>query len=133
MTVVYLLLGLLAAFVGLLLVMRVVMVLRARAVQGKAAPSLTGAAGKAIRMGRPALFYFFSPSCGACHSMTPEIMRMRKQRRDSVFPIDISRDMDTARKFSVMATPTTICVSGGIVKKVLIGPQSKSVLEHLCS
>ena len=133
MTAVYSVLALIAAFIGLLLLMRVVMLLKARAAQGKPAPALNGAPGKAIRRGRPALFYFFSPKCGACHSMTPTIMDLRKKQRDAVFPIDVSRDRDTARKFGVMATPTTICVSGGTVKKVLIGPQPKPVIEQLCS
>ena len=86
--------------------------------------------GKVVRKGRPALFYFYSPQCGACRVMTPVIKEMEKAGKD-VFAIDISVDMATARKFGVMATPTTVQINKGIIEDILIGPRPKAALEAL--
>ena len=48
--------------------------------KGKAAPELTGSFGKAINGGKTALFYFYSPSCGACRSMTPVVEGYTKNK-----------------------------------------------------
>lgn len=130
MTVVYVLSAVVGGFIALMLGMRVLLAFKASKMRGKAAPSLSGKTGKYIGRGRPALFYFYSPHCGACAAMTPVIQKMSK-KKNGVFPIDISRDMETARKFGVMATPTTILVRDGLVQDILIGPQPVSSLEQL--
>ncbi len=113
-------------FIGI----QIFMVKKMQGQRGKPAPQLDGAPGKAIEKGRSSLFYFYSPQCGACRSMTPVVKEMA-EKRSTVFPVDISRDMATARKFGVMATPTTILVKEGTVAEVLIGPQPESVLRGL--
>ena len=130
MTVLYILLGVVGGFFVLVIGLRVLMAFRASRLKGRPAPELVGKVGKHLKSGKPALFYFYSPSCGACAAMTPLVKRMEKDCR-GVFPVDISRDMDTARKFGVMATPTTIAVNSGIVEQVLIGPQPAGVVETL--
>lgn len=114
----------------LLFGLRIWMAIKMQKMQGKPVPDLPGRLGKAVRKGNPTIFYFYSPSCGACKAMTPVIQKMAKKGK-SVFPVDISRDMDTARKFGVMATPTTILVSGGKVEQVRIGPQPEAELAHM--
>lgn len=74
------------------------------------------------------LVYFFSPSCRACRSLTPIIKDMQSKHKN-VFDIDISKDLDTARKFGIKATPTTIFVEGGVIKQVFLGVKNKEVLE----
>ncbi len=114
-------------FIGFV-AMQFLLVRRMRRLEGQQAPTLTGKAHKRITSGKPALFYFYSPGCGACRTMTPVVERLRSSR-DGVFSIDISRDMDTARKFGVMATPTTVLIDNGVVRQVLVGPQPEKVLE----
>lgn len=116
--------------VGLFIGFQVFMIRKMQGQRGKPAPALEGKAGKAIARGKASLFYFYSPQCGACRPMTPVVKSMAK-KQSSVFPVDISRDMATARKFGVMATPTTILVKDGTVAEVLIGPQPESVLRGL--
>ncbi len=120
----------LGGFIVLLFALRIWMAIKMQKMQGKPAPELPGRLGKAVRKGTPTLFYFYSPSCGACKAMTPVVQKMAKKGK-SVFPVDISRDMDTARKFSVMATPTTILVSEGKVQQVFIGPQPETELVRM--
>jgi len=116
-----------AAFMGL----QLLLVRRMQRKQGQPAPELDGTAGKAISGGKSALFYFHSPMCGACKTMTPEVERLARSHQGRVFPVDISVDMATARSFGVMATPTTIVVERGVIQQVLIGPQPKTRLEGL--
>jgi thioredoxin 1 len=120
----------LAGIVVVFIVGQLMLVHKMKRQQGKPAPGLTGKPEKWIRSGKPALFYFYSPSCGACREMTPVVRRLEKKHK-GVFAVDISQDMETARKFGVMATPTTIQVTKGIIRQVLIGPQPPSEIEQL--
>ncbi len=128
--ILYVFLALVGAFLVLIFGMRLVLVLRIRKSKGKPAPQLSGKPGRVVRKRPAALFYFYSPSCGACRTMTPVVKQMSKSL-DTVFPVDISRDMETARKFGVMATPTTVLVKKGLVDEILIGPQSEGTLRGL--
>jgi len=130
MTFVYIVLGIAGAFVALMVGMRVLIAYKSSAMKNKPAPPLDGKMGKRVSKGKTALFYFFSPGCGACGAMTPVVNEMCKSN-DGVFPIDISKDMQTARKFGVMATPTVVVVRDKVVKDVIIGPQSASTLQQL--
>jgi len=114
---------------GLLLALQFFMVMRMQRMRGRPAPELQGKFGRAARRGR-ALFYFFSPTCGACRTMTPVITEMSRSD-DRVFPIDVSRDFDIARRFGVMATPTTILVDQGLIGEVIVGPRDERALRGL--
>lgn len=114
-------------FVALIFGMQLWIRYKASALKGQPAPELWGKAGKITRKGKAALFYFYSPSCGACASMTPAVKEMSKSQ-EGVFPVDISKDMGTARKFGVMATPTVVVVKDRTIQEILIGPQPVSAL-----
>lgn len=129
-TLLYIVGGLLVGFIALMVLTRVMIAVNIRKHKGQPAPELSGTAAKLVRPGKRALFYFFSPSCAACKTMTPQIQEMGKRNRQ-VMAVDISQDMATARKFGVMATPTTVLVTDGVVQDILIGPQPKSALEGM--
>ena len=76
------------------------------------------------------LYYFHSPGCGNCRSMKPIITELAAQY-DNLIVIDISQDIDIARKFEVRATPTMILVERGEIIKVLLGTQSRKKIESL--
>lgn len=76
------------------------------------------------------LIYFHSPRCGPCRRMTPVIDALADQG-EPVISVDISRDLESARKYNVRATPTTILVQDGRIEKVLLGPQSPKKLKSL--
>ena len=122
---------LIAAVLGVLFFgFQLLMVRRMKRNKGKAAPELSGNRGEAVQSGALALFYFHSPSCGACRTMTPVVQRFTGGK-SRCFSVDVSRDMDTARAFGVMATPTTVLVEGGIIRDFLVGPQPESRLLPL--
>ncbi|MBW1877863.1 MAG: thioredoxin family protein [Deltaproteobacteria bacterium] len=129
MTWVTSLLVIVVAAVGLLFGFQFYMVRRMQRMRGKPAPELDGRFGRASSRGR-ALFYFFSPACGACRTMTPVVTDMSRGD-DRVFPIDVSRDFDVARRFGVMATPTTILVHKGLIDEVFVGPRNERALRGL--
>ena len=103
------------------------MVLKTKFKKGKAAPQLGGKFNEALKGTGISLFYFYSPSCGACRTMTPVVSRYTKNN-SRCFKIDISKDMETARAFGVMGTPSTVLVEGGIIKDFIVGARPESDL-----
>jgi len=126
MILVYILIGIVLFF----LAFRFMMFSKMRKQKGKPAPELSGIFGKAIQQGKPALFYFYSESCGACRPMTPVVDNLKKEKLPC-YKVDITHHMDIAKKFGVMATPSTVLVNKGIVQEFLIGPQNESKLRSL--
>ncbi len=98
--------------------------------KGKPAPELKGTLGKAIKNGKISLFYFYSPSCGACKSMTP-IVEGYTKNNPRCFKVDVSKDMDTARAFGVMGTPSTVVIENGIIRDFFVGPKPQAQLTAL--
>lgn len=79
----------------------------------------------------PCLVYCYSPGCGPCRNMTPHIDELAKQT-GKVFKFDVSSHMDLAREIGIRATPTTLVVSGGEIRQVMIGArQPAQLLEAL--
>ncbi len=106
------------------------MVFKMKWKKGKAAPELGGVKGKAIKDGKSSLFYFYSPSCGACKSMTPVVEGYTKNN-PRCFKVDVSKDMSTARAFGVMGTPSTVVVEDGKIREFFVGPRPISELTQL--
>lgn len=76
------------------------------------------------------LLYFYSPNCGPCRTMGPRIDALAEQHAN-VLKFDITQDFELARAFGVMATPTTVLVSDGVIAHMLVGPLSQRRLEAL--
>ncbi len=125
-TVLSIVVGIVALFIG----MQLFMVLKMKFKKGKKAPELEGKAGRLINSGEKVLFYFYSPGCRACKPMTPFVKNMAK-RNKKVFPVDISQDMATARKFGVMGTPSTVVVKAGTIVEFLVGFQPEERVRGL--
>ena len=106
------------------------MVLKMKLKKGKDAPELTGKHGKAVSSGKKSMFYFYSQSCGACKAMTP-IIEGYTRTNQNYFKVDIQNDMDTARKFGVMGTPSMVIIEGGKIREFLVGPVSEERLQAL--
>lgn len=123
---------LIGVFVAAFLAVNMLPLLRARRVEGAAAPDLGAILGERQRGQELLLVYFWSPSCGACRSITPFIDRLARERPD-VVKVNIAEHIALARAFGVMATPTFARVRGGIVERLAIGaksePQIRALLE----
>ena len=78
------------------------------------------------------LFYFYSPSCGPCRSMTPIVDKLASQS-NVITKVDISKDPELAGRFGIRATPTTVLVENNTIKAVRLGAQSQQQLQKLLS
>ncbi len=126
MVVVYVLVGLVVLFFGF----QFAVILKMRASKGKKAPELPGVMGKRIKKGERLLFYFYSPRCAACRTMTPMVEKLG-HGNSRVFKIDISKDMLTARQFGVLGTPATLLVDAGSIEEFMVGAQPEARLSAL--
>ncbi len=111
-------LTLVGAFIGL----QVWMVQKMKANVGKEAPSLNG-------LGDPEgrIVWFYGPSCAPCHAMRPDVDALG----DNAIPVDISRHMEVAMAYGVMATPTSVLVRDGRIVEMRPGRLSRGQLEEL--
>jgi thioredoxin 1 len=98
--------------------------------KGKHLTDLEGSAGEIIKSGGKSVFYFYSPNCGACLSMTPVIDRLSAKNK-SIHKINILEDMNTARKFGVMGTPSLVVVEDGVINEFLVGQQPEEKIYEL--
>ncbi len=121
---VYILLGIFIAFMG----MQYLMVLRSKRNKGKKVENVGGKLGKMMLAGGKAMVYFYSPSCRACKYQTPMIDRLISDGH-KIQKVDISRDIATARKFGVMATPTTVVLEGNRIVEFLVGAKTEDKLR----
>lgn len=119
-----------AGLVMLFFLFQFFMIFKMRFKKGKPAPQLGGQFKNAVDKYEKVLFYFHSPGCHACKPMTP-VMNELDRRNKNYFCIDISRDFEMARKFGVMATPSTVIIEKGKIKDILMGPQKKEKLVEL--
>ena len=96
-----------AIIIGFFVVMRLIVWIQGQMKKGKTIPPFSGELGNRIQKGEKLLLYFYTPSCGACKSMTPVIDKM-KEEVNNIYKINLSRDYDIGKIFGVMGTPATI-------------------------
>lgn len=118
----------LAALLGLWVAGRM-MARAARASEGRAVSELVGQTDDLVA--DDVVLWFHSPSCGPCKAMQPGVDPLVESGRARA--IDVMQQPDIARAFSVMATPTTVVVRGGVVREVRTGFLSPKALESLAS
>ena len=117
------------AFVVFVVGMQLLLLRRARAMEGKALPALPTWPGSRITAADHALVYFFSPQCGACRAITPRV-RALAEHNDAVFAIDVFHETDLARALGVMATPSTVEIRDGKVVGYHIGQIPAPVMQR---
>ncbi len=98
--------------------------------KGKLIEDIDGSLGQAIDSGQKNLLYFYSNGCAACKPMGPVIDTLKEEFK-TVHKINIATDMDIARKFGVMGTPSTILIENRKISSFLVGAKSESVLRKL--
>lgn len=70
------------------------------------------------------LIYFYSPNCTACKYQTPVIENL-KQKNINTLSVDVSRDLQLARIFGIMGTPSIAIMKGNLVKEFFVGYQEE--------
>ncbi len=77
---------------------------------------------------KKSIIYFFSPNCHACKQQSP-VMEELKSEFKNIFMIDASRNINDARAFNVMGTPSTVFVKENRIADVMIGFRGENVLR----
>ncbi|WP_455211998.1 thioredoxin family protein [Kaarinaea lacus] len=106
--------------------------IKARGIQGQQAPDLTDVITEKQRQQPRLLLYFWSPRCSMCRNMTPIVDKLAHERED-VISINAADNVDVARRFKVMGTPTMVLLKNGKVDKVLLGAKSEKTIHALLS
>jgi len=119
--------GIAVVFAGLIAVQGW-MKMRLAAQQGQPAPALPGPLGQLVR--GDALLFFHSPTCGPCKVMAPHVDRLAATDA-RVQSIDVSQQLDVARAFAVMATPTVVAVHDGVIIDTRVGMVPPGALRGL--
>lgn len=122
--------SILAVIVGFFVVMRLFVWVNGRIKKGKKIAPFSGEIGQRIQKGEKLLLYFYSPSCGACKSMTPVIDEMKKEK-NNVYKINLAREYNIGKIFGVMGTPATILVSESKIDQYILGARSEKYLKTL--
>ncbi len=120
----------LIGFMLMYLLFQMLPLLRARLLRGKPAPDLAGLIDPRLLGEERLLFYFSSPRCYMCRSMTPIIERLALQHANIV-KVDVSESIELASKFGVMGTPTLVLVRDGKVDRMLVGAKSEKLVRAL--
>jgi thioredoxin len=127
MILIYIILGIVASF----FLLQFFMGLKMKMKKGRAVPDLSGSHGRMVKKGSRVMMYFFSPNCRACKSITPMVKSLSAKHKN-VFSINITKDMDTARKLGILGTPSIVLVEGGIIKEFIAGAIGESqIIEML--
>ncbi|MEJ5338934.1 MAG: thioredoxin family protein [Aquificaceae bacterium] len=100
----------LALFFGLMLGLRFYAGMRSKKMLGRKTEIL-----------RDGIVYFYSERCGACKLMKPEIEKLKEKL--TIIEMDVAKPegFQKAKELGIMATPTTLVVKDGIIKKVFVG------------
>ncbi len=122
--------GIVAAFVGLMVIMQLAIRLKVRALRGKPLPVLEAPWSKRLAGGASRLVYFFSPGCAACRPLTPRFQEMSQRHPKDVFVVNVADDLPLARALGVMATPSIVEVANGVIANYHVGRPPEQLMAR---
>lgn len=125
-TILFIIIGIIGFFIFLQVFIRFASILK----KGKTITGINGELGRKIKSGSKLLIYFYSPTCGACRTITPIIDKLKKER-SNIYKIDASRDTKLAQQFGIMGTPATVVVNNEKIAEYILGAKSENFLRKL--
>lgn len=78
---------------------------------------------------KKSILYFHSPTCYNCKTQTPIIEKLKKEF-DSIFSIDISKDLQTAKAFGIMGTPSLIFLGTKTIEGFYVGVKNENFIRE---
>jgi thiol-disulfide isomerase/thioredoxin len=115
--------------IGLAVGLQILIRVRVRALRGKLAPKVPGPLGRRIAEGNKVLVYFHSPGCAACRMWTPRLEQLSR-KNSGVHVVDVSRNLDLARAFGVMATPSSVEIANRHIVDYHVGALPPDLLAR---
>lgn len=103
---------------------------RTRNQEGRPAPDLSDLLAPEQLQGHRLVFYFWSPACPMCGQVT-RVIDPLLETRDDIIKVNALEQAELARRFRVMGTPTLLVVSGGYIRRVLVGAKSEKLIREL--
>ena len=126
MNFITIIIGLILAFV----LMQVYLIIKSKRTVGKPIPfeKLNDFVAEKIK-NKKGLLYFFSPNCSSCKTQTPIIEKL-KNEFPNIISIDLSKDIKTARAFSIMGTPAIVFVNNNFVDSIYLGVKTETFIRN---
>jgi thiol-disulfide isomerase/thioredoxin len=75
------------------------------------------------------ILYFHSPACHNCKTQTPIIDKLKKEF-DSIISVDVSKDLNTARTFQIMGTPSLLFLGKQNIEGIYIGVKNENFIRE---
>jgi len=79
--------------------------------------------------GKDFFIYLYSPTCAPCVRLTPQIKELIAKGVKGRM-VDVTKNMEIARKLGILATPSVVIVKDGYVKDVLMGLINPASIEN---
>ncbi|NYT01812.1 MAG: thioredoxin [Methanosarcinales archaeon] len=81
-------------------------------------------------MGKPVLMDFFAEWCGPCRMQTPIMLELEAEYEDraEIKKIDVDRESELAKKYSIFVVPTVVLEKDGKEVKRWMGVTSREEL-----
>ncbi|MCS6957424.1 MAG: thioredoxin family protein [Aquificaceae bacterium] len=100
----------LALFFGFMMTLKIYAGIRSKRMQGREFKGLDNG-----------VVYFYSERCGACKLMKPEVEKLKEKIRVLEANLATPEGFRLAQDMGIVATPTTLVIKDGIIKKVFVG------------
>ena len=86
-----------------------------------------------MKTARPQVLYFYGPDCPVCKTMAPFIDEAGEkfEGRVALQKVNTATDRKLARKYNIMAVPTTVALSDGEEIARIVGARTPGGLRRL--
>lgn len=78
---------------------------------------------------KKSILYFYSPTCHNCKAQTPIIEKLKKEFA-SIISINIAEDLETAKLFNVMGTPSLLFLDNNKIAGFYVGVRNESFIRN---
>ncbi|MFZ1291781.1 MAG: thioredoxin family protein [Melioribacteraceae bacterium] len=125
-----LLFSIVAVFIGLIILYQLFMYLKSKRSVGNQIPysDINSEIADKIK-NKKSILYFHSPTCYNCKTQTPIIEKLKSEFQ-SIFSVDISKDLQTAKAFGIMGTPSLLFLGTKTIEGFYVGVKNEKFIRE---